>query len=310
MKAVLPAYTRPFLAPHLPAGVDVAYARSPEDVVAGVADAEIGWLDTPGVPMTEFIARGRALKWVSTAYAGVDRFPLQEFARRNILFTHGAGINAIPVAEYAVMGVVAAAKRIDEIVRAHDRKDWLDEAPGKTEIFETKALIIGMGAIGREIASRLRGLGVEVTGVRRRPDAGAIGPDAWRDRLGEFDWIILAAPITPETKHCIAAAELAAMKQTAWIIAVSRGGLIDHDALYAAVSSGRIGGAFLDVADPEPLPQTSPLWSAKNVIITMHLSGRSTRRFAERASALFLDNLRAYCEGRPMRNIVDLAAGY
>ena len=189
---------------------------------------------------------------------------------------------------------------------------WTPQAPGVAELYESKALVIGYGAIGREIGKRLRGFGVEVTGVRRTPlgEAGVIGPNEWPARLGEFDWIIIAAPGTDETRHVIGAVELAAMKPSAVIVNIARGTLIDQDALLAAVTGKSIAGAFLDVTDPEPLPADSPLWTTPGIVVTGHASGRSQTRMAERASALFLDNLGRYRDGGELRNLVDLKLGY
>jgi phosphoglycerate dehydrogenase-like enzyme len=135
-------------------------------------------------------------------------------------------------------------------------------------------------------------------------------PDQWRSRLGEYDWIFLAAPNTAESRAMIGAEELQAMKPTAWIVNVGRGDLIDQPALIDALERGEIGGAFLDVVTPEPLPPEDPLWTAPNVIHSMHLSGRSQTRMFTRATQIFVENLRAYLEGKPLRNEVDLAAGY
>ena len=122
--------------------------------------------------------------------------------------------------------------------------------------------------------------------------------------------MILAAPSTDATKAMIGAAELAAMKSTAWLINIARGDMVDQDALIAALAARRIAGAFLDTVHPEPLPPEHPLWTAPNTIHSMHLSGRSQTTMFQRGAALFLDNLDAFIAGRPMRNVVDLDAGY
>lgn len=312
MKAVLPALARPLLEPQLPADLEVAWFAKPAEANAAIADAEIAWVDMqPTALVAEAIrASGPGLKWVSTIYAGLDAFPLDVLRARGATLTNGVGINAVAVAEYAVMGVLAAAKRFDQVVRAADRHEWLADAPGKTELLDTRALIVGYGAIGRLIGERLRAFGVEVTGVTRSAREGTIAPDQWRGRLGEFDWLILAAPSTAETKAMIGADEIAAMKAGAWLINIARGDMIGEAALLDALRSGRLGGAFIDPTDPEPLPADHPLWSAPNCMITMHLSGRSQTMMFQRAAALFLRNLAAYREGRPMENVADLDAGY
>lgn len=311
MKAVLPALARPLLEPQLPAGVEAAWFASPAEANAMIVDAEIAWVDMQPTALTaEAIRHGERLKWVSTIYAGLDAFPLDILKARGTILTNGVGINALAVAEYAVLGVLAAAKRFDEVVRAQDRHEWPKDAPGKIELFETRALIVGMGAIGKLIGERLAAFGVAVTGVTRSGRDGTLTPDQWQAQLGAFDWVILAAPSTDATKAMIGAAELAAMKPSAWLINIARGDMIEEAALLDALNGRKIAGAFLDPTNPEPLPADHPLWSAPNCIVTMHLSGRSQTKMFPRAAALFLRNIAAFVNGRPMENVVDLDAGY
>ena len=311
MKAVLPALARPLIEPHLPAGIDVAWFVDHEQALAEVVDADIAWVDMQRPQWTgEAVAAGARLKWVSTIYAGLDAFLLDLLKARGTVLTNGVGISALAVAEYAVMGVLVAAKRFDEVVRIADRHEWTINAPGQTELFETSALIIGMGAIGQLIAERLAAFGVAVTGVTRSGRDGTLTPDQWRARLGDFDWVVLAAPSTGETKAMFGADELAAMKPSAWLINIARGDMVDQDALIAALNKRAIAGAFLDVVHPEPLPPEHPLWTTPNVIHTMHLSGRSQTKMFQRAGALFLKNLKAFLAGETMTNVVDLDAGY
>ena len=311
MKAVLPALARPLIEPHLPAGLDVAWFANHEEATAMVADADIAWVDMQRPQWTaEAVAAGSTLKWVSTIYAGLDAFPLALLKERGTVLTNGVGINAIAVAEYAVMGVLAAAKRFDEVVRIADRHEWTITAPGQIELLDTTALIIGYGAIGKLIGDRLAAFGVDITGVTRSGRGGTLTPDQWAIRIGDFDWVILAAPSTDQTKALIGADEFTAMKNSAWLINIARGDMIDQDALIEALTKRRIAGAFLDVVTPEPLPPEHPLWSAPNAIHTMHLSGRSQTKMFQRATALFLRNLKAFMAGEPLENQVDLDAGY
>jgi phosphoglycerate dehydrogenase-like enzyme len=312
MKAVLPALARPLLEPRLPGDLDVTWFASPGEARAGIADAEIAWVDMQPTSLVAeaLVAGGPALRWVTTIYAGLDAFPLDWLRERGITVTNGAGINAAAVADYAVLGMLAAAKRYDQVVRAQDRRDWPVAPPGVLEPEGTRALVIGHGAIGRLIGERFAAFGIEVTGVTRSGRDGTLGADAWRERIGEFDWIVLAAPSTGETHRLIGADALAAMKPGAWLINIARGDMIDQDALIAALRTGRIGGAFLDPADPEPLPADHPLWSAPNCLLSMHLSGRSQTSMYRKAAALFLRNLDAYRTGRAMENVADLSRGY
>ncbi|AJP71515.1 D-2-hydroxyacid dehydrogenase [Sphingomonas hengshuiensis] len=311
MKAVLPALARPLVEPHLPDGIDVHWFTSPEEAEAMVADADIGWVDIHRPEAwAQAVAAGKRLKWLSTIYAGLDPLDKPALIARGTRVTNGSGVNAHTVAEYAVMGCLVAAKRFDEVVRIADTHVWPYDAPGKLELYESHALVIGYGTIGKLVGERLAAFGVTVTGVTRSGAPGTIGPDAWRARLSEFDWIVLAAPATHESAAMIGAAELAAMKSSAWIVNVGRGALIDQDALIEACEKRRIGGAFLDTVTPEPLPPEHPLWTTPNVIHSMHLSGRSQTRMFLRATEIFVENIHAFMEGRPLRNEVDLAAGY
>ncbi|MFA6125329.1 MAG: D-2-hydroxyacid dehydrogenase [Sphingomonas sp.] len=311
MKAVLPALARALLEPRLPAGLDVTWVMTREEATTAMADAEIGWVDLYPHGLTpEAVAAGASLKWLFTAIAGVESLDLPTLAARGTVVTNGAGINAIAVAEYAVLGILAAAKRFDRVVRSADRHEWPDYAPGRLELFDTAALIVGYGAIGRLIGERLAAFGVAVTGVTRSGQGGTLTPDAWKARLGDFDWVVLAAPSTDATKTLIGADELAAMKPDAWLINIARGDMVDQDALLEALTKKTIAGAFLDTVTPEPLPADHPLWSAPNTIHSMHLSGRSQTKMFQRAAALFLRNLDAFLAGKPMENVVDLGAGY
>lgn len=311
MKAVLPAIARPLLEPHLPSALTPHWFTSVEDAQAAIGDADIAWADVQSSADSAAIAAaGTKLKWLFTLRAGVDAYDTALLKARGTIVTNGTGINANAVAEYAVMGMLAAAKRYDEVVRIADRHEWTVASPGTIELAGGRALIIGMGTIGGLIASRLRAFDMAVTGVTRSGRDGTLTPDQWRARLGEFDWIILAAPSTGETSAMIGAAELAAMKPTAWIVNMARGDMIDQDALIAALTARRIGGAFLDTVTPEPLPADHPLWTTPNVLHSMHLSGRAQTTMFQRAGALFLENLGAFLAGRPMRNVVDLDAGY
>ncbi len=313
IKAVLPAMARPLIEPRLPDGLDIRWFASRDEAVAGARDAEIAWLDmNDKTAMRAALDGADKLQWLSTIYAGLDHFPIDKLIRENVTLTNGVGINTISVAEYAVLGMLALAKRYDEVVRLADRHEWTDTPPGNRELYDSKALILGYGAIGQAIGDRLRAFGVHVTGVTRtpRPDQGIIGQDEWRDRLGEFDWLVVALPSTSETTRLIGQAEFDAMKTGALLCNIARGEIIDQDALITALEGGRLAGAYLDVTDPEPLPSDHPLWDAPNTLHSMHLSGRSTQKMFLRAGALFLENLDRYRAGETMKNVVDLRRGY
>jgi hypothetical protein len=147
---------RPMLEPHLPAGLDVRWFMSAEEAKSAVADAEIGWFDmNDQQAMAETLRAAKQLKWLNSIYAGLDFLPMDVLIERGITVTNGAGINALTIAEYVVMGMLNIAKGYREVVHAQDRHEWLMDSPGKRELFGSKALLLGMGAIGSLIAERL-----------------------------------------------------------------------------------------------------------------------------------------------------------
>ncbi|MBW8783244.1 MAG: D-2-hydroxyacid dehydrogenase [Novosphingobium sp.] len=309
--AVLNDFVRQHLEGRLPEWLEPRWFTTTDELYALAPEAEIGWFDAYEIPSTHEAARRAVkLKWLNTLAAGIDPFPLDLLRERGVLMTNGAGINAITIAEYALMGMLGIAKGFRDVIRAQDRREWLHEAPGKAELYGSKALILGAGAIGGEVARRLEAFGVEVTKVRRRPGPGELGTDDWRPRLGEFDWIVIAVPSTKATEHLIGTAELAAMKPTATVLNFARGAVIDQPALVEALTAKRIGAAFLDVTDPEPLPPDHPLWGLDNAYITMHLSGRSQTLMFRRSADRFLANLDRWRRGEPLEHTVDLTLGY
>jgi phosphoglycerate dehydrogenase-like enzyme len=304
---------RELLGARLPEGIDVTWYGDLEEALRAAGNAEVLWISFPSFKSREHIEKAvdeaRQLRWVTTPAAGVDSFPRDAIRGRRLTLTNGSGLHATPIAEYVVMALLAAAKGFPELVRAQDRSEWLSSPPALGELEGSRALVVGMGSIGGAIADRLRALRVEVTGVRRSGAEGSLRPDEWRAHLPSFDWVVLATPLTTGTSHLVGSSELAAMKKTAWVANIARGGLIEHEALVEALRTGSIGGAYLDATDPEPLPPESPLWKLPNVIISPHSSWASTR-LDQRAAELFLDNLERYRSGRPLRNLVDLEAGY
>lgn len=313
--AVLPALLRPLVEARLPDWIEPRYFMTKDEALALAPEAEIGWFDMYDKrDMAQTIRAAGGLKWLNSVYAGVDGMPLDWLAEHGVVLTNGAGINAITIAEYVVMGMLTCAKGYREVVRAQDRHEWLQDSPGKRELYGSKALLLGYGAIGKLIDERLSAFGVDVTKVRRSPGPGTpgnvLGPDEWRARLGEFDWVILAVPATAETDGMIGTGELAAMKRDAVIVNIARGAVIDQDALTAALNEKRIGGAFLDVTTPEPLPADHPLWDAPGAHVTMHLSGRAQDKMFARAADRFLGNLERYRAGERLEPQVDYALGY
>ena len=309
--AVLSGLVRPLVEPHLPAEIEARWYSSVEQMHALAPEAEIGWFDLDKKePMAEAVRLAGKLKWLNSIYAGLDFLPLDLLAERHVTVTNGAGINAITIAEYVLMLMLTHAKGYREVVRAQDRHEWLADSPGKMELAGSRALLLGLGAIGGLIRTRLEAFDVEVVPVRRTPEAGALRPDEWRARLGEFDWVILAVPATPETDALIGEAELAAMKDSAVLVNIARGAVVDQPALVRALEAKSIGGALLDVTTPEPLPSTDPLWRLENAQVTMHLSGRAQSKMFVRSAERFIANCRRYVAGEPLSPIFDPARGY
>ena len=309
--AVLSGLVRPLVEPHLPPGIEARWYTSVEELLALAPEAEIGWFDLDKKePMIAAVRAAGNLRWLNSIYAGLDFLPLDLLAEREVTITNGAGINALTIAEYVVMLMLVHAKGYRDVVRAQDRREWLLDSPGKIELAGSRALLLGTGAIGGLVKTRLEAFEVEVVPVRRTAAEGALGPDEWRPRLGEFDWIILAVPATPETDAMIGAAELAAMKSSAVIVNIARGAVIDQEALVAALEARSIGGALLDVTTPEPLPADHKLWSLDNAQITMHLSGRAQSKMFVRSAERFVENCRRYVAGEPLAPIFDPARGY
>lgn len=310
-RATLPAAARALIEPQLPNWLTPRWFATRGEAVALAPDTEIGWFDMyDAKDMNAALEVATSLKWLNSIYAGVDWMPIDLLRARGVTVSNGAGINAITIAEWVVMGMLTIAKGYADIVRAADRHEWLGSPPGRAELAGTKALLLGAGAIGGLVATRLAAFEVEVVTVRRTPGAGQLGPADWRSRLGEFDWVILAVPATAETEAMIGVSELAAMKPSAVLLNIARGAVVDQDALVAALTAKRVAAAFLDVTTPEPLPAEHPLWSVPNAHITMHLSGQAQTKMFQRGAARFIDNLGRWHRREPLLNAVDLARGY
>ncbi|MEM7780583.1 MAG: D-2-hydroxyacid dehydrogenase [Pseudomonadota bacterium] len=302
---------RPLLEPQLPKDVEVRWFLTPEDAIEAVKGAEIGWFDSNNKDdMVKSLEAATDLKWLNSIYAGLDFLPMDVLIERGITVTNGAGINAITIAEYVIMGMLNIAKGYRDVVRAQERREWLLDSPGKQELAGSKALLLGFGAIGKLVKPRLEAFDVDVTVVRRTPAEGVLTPDQWRGKLGEFDWVILAVPATPETDGMIGADELAAMKSDAVLVNVARGEVVDQPALIEALRGKQIGGALLDVTTPEPLPDTHELWTLDNAHISMHLSGRAQDKMFIRSAQRFLENLAKYRAGEPVAPVFDPKLGY
>ena len=310
-KAALSAMIRPLVEPRLPEWVEPLWFTSKEQALDFAPQAEIGWFDlNEKEPMIEIARAATNLKWLNSIYAGLDFMPLDVLKERGVVVTNGVGINATTIAEYVVMLMLSHAKGYRDVVRAQDRHEWLRDSPGKRELSGERVLLLGMGAIGSLIKTRLEAFDMTVVPVRRSGADGALRPGEWRQKLGEFDWVVLAVPSTPETKHMIGALELAAMRPNGVLVNIARGDVVDQEALVSALREEKIEAALLDVTDPEPLPEDHPLWELGNAQVTMHLSGRAQTKMFQRSADRFIENLERWHKGEPVQPQLDLELGY
>jgi phosphoglycerate dehydrogenase-like enzyme len=276
------------------------------------ADAIAAWRYDPSL-----LEAAPRLRWLQTGGAGVDSLPLAELARRGITLTNNSGVHAPNIAEHVLAMMLAFARQIPQLVRAQDRHRWRDTDTHRA-VFELNGqhlLLLGLGDIGLAIAARAAAFNMRITGVRRRdlPVADLpveLAPMArLHELLGQADHVVTSLPLTPATRGLLGVPELAAMKAGAFVYNVGRGPVIETAALIDALASGHLGGAGLDVVDPEPLPADSPLWEMPNVLITSHTSGASPN-YWERGVTILAENARRFGAGEPLLNVVDLDAGY
>jgi glyoxylate/hydroxypyruvate reductase len=279
-----------------------------------VARAEVmfdfDWQDPAALP-----TRAPRLRWIQATSAGIGEFMARTgLDGSSIEVSTAAGIHAAPLAEFAVMGALYFVKGVDRL------NEW--KAAHRWERYTThglagrRALVIGLGGIGRRVASTFSALDVEVWALARResPDAcpgvaRTIKRAELLQALSEVDIVVVACPLTADTRGLLGAAEIARLPSHAIVVNVGRGPVIDEAALQAALASGRLRGACLDVFEREPLPETSPLWELDNVIVSPHSASTLAEENAT-LTDLFLDNLGRYLDGRPRRNVYDPRAGY
>ncbi|MEB3034919.1 D-2-hydroxyacid dehydrogenase [[Mycobacterium] nativiensis] len=246
-----------------------------------------------------------ALRWVQVAAIGVDAVMFDQLIASDVVVTNSRGIFEEPIGEYVLGQILAFAKDF--------RRSWDAQCVGRWQHFDTEPIagatvtIVGPGPVGRAIARLLRAVGMSVHGVgrsaRNDPDLGVVTTDLLA-AVADADYVVLAAPLTSQTRGMIDAGVLAAMRPTARLINVGRGELVDTDALVSALRNGALAGAALDVVDPEPLPTNHPLWTAPNVRLTPHNSG-DIKGWRNTLQEQFITNFRRYMCGEPLRNVVD-----
>lgn len=302
------------LARHLPDDTVVRFER--RGPFEAAADIEVALGAPAGDVISEFLGHAPKLRWMHTMSAGVERFLVPELlGRGGFTLTNNSGPYDVPIAEFVLGAMLAAAKRLPEYQRSQQRAHWDKDHQGM-ELRGATVIVLGLGSIGGEVARLAHAFGMRVIGVRRRLDLPGvpgvdevIPPQRLADVAGEADFIAVTAPLTPATRGLVSREVIARLKPTAWIVNIARGAIVDEAALLEALRAKRIGGAAIDAWWTEPLPGDSEWWSLPNVIATPHIS-HSSPRVRERTLALFLENLRRWKAGEPLLNVVDVRAGY
>ena len=279
-----------------------------------VADADVmfdfDWLEPSTLP-----ARAPRLRWVQATSAGIGEFLAHTgLAESDIRFTTAAGVHATALAEFALLGLLYFTKDLPFLQRRQAERHW--ERYTAESLAGRRVMIVGLGEVGREVARVCGALQMEVWGMRRSAD-GAVPPgvsrlivrEELRGALAGADALVLACPLTPETHRLIGADELAALPTSAILVNVARGAVVDEEALIATLAANRIRGAMLDVFEHEPLPSDSPLWAMPNVVVSPH-SASTVADENGRIVEIFVDNLRRFLEGRPLRNEFVAERGY
>lgn len=308
----------------------VYWGRQPEQAAAAaevrarleaaLAQAEVLFGFPPRLDLAAALAeRLPRLRWFQATSAGVDRLlesgALRLLAERGVVVTNARGLHATPIGEYVMAAMLMFCKGAPRFIRAQAQRRWDRFMP--LELRGKTVGIVGMGAIGSEVARLSKAFGCRVLAIRRSATARAghehadlvLPPSGLPFLLGESDFVVLATPLTPETRRLIGEPQLRAMKPAAYLINIGRGAIVDEAALVRALREGWIAGAALDVFEQEPLPPDSELWGLENLVISPHISG-GTERYMQRAVAIFTGNLRRYLDGSPLENVVDPQRGY
>jgi phosphoglycerate dehydrogenase-like enzyme len=309
--------------------IEVHPAASGEDLPeALLADVEVLYT-ARALPAPEAVP---SLRWVQFHYAGIDHVADHPLLRSGIKITTLSGAAVPQMGEFVLMCILALGRRLPRMERDRFEKRWAENRFDRfrpLDLHGSTVGVVGYGSVGREVARLCHAFGAKVLATKRnlkapaddgyrledRGDAGAEVPDrlyppqALRSMVALCDFVVLTLPLTSDTRGLMSRAVLQEMKPTACLIDVSRGGVLDHNALVEALSEKRLAGAALDVYPVEPLPITSPLWEMPNVILSPHVAGASGRYF-EQATALFADNLQRYITDQPLLNVYDPQVGY
>jgi D-2-hydroxyacid dehydrogenase (NADP+) len=295
---------------------EIVHARSDEELARVLPAAEV--LLTTRLTREEFSRAGR-LRWLHSTAVGVGNLLSPECVESAMLLTNSRGVHAAPIAEHAIALVLALRRGLHVAVARQLQHEWAQHELYRRDVptlDETVMAVVGLGAIGARIAKLASGLGMTALGVRRdlsapMPEgvAEVLGADRLLEALGRADVVVLALPLTQQSRCLIGARACAAMKRGAFIVNVARGQLIDEAALADALRTGHLGGAALDAFVPEPLPASSPLWALPNVLITPHTAAFGANYWRP-AIDLFVENVRRFKAGEPLVNMVNKQRGY
>jgi phosphoglycerate dehydrogenase-like enzyme len=298
--------------------LEVVQSEDKEEALRLVEDADVLF---SGFFSKELFLAARKLKWIQAWGAGVDRFLFPEVVKSRVIVTNAGGVHPTPISEHVIGMMLCFCRRLHLFIRNQTERKWeryesgasieqVEELAGKT------VGIIGLGRIGTEIAQKAKCLGMKVMATKRDPSRPAstsvdrlIRPADLKQLLAESDFVVLSLPLTKETQGMIGEAQLKSMKRTGYLINVSRGKIVQESKLIEALKQGWIAGAGLDTFESEPLPETSELWSLKNVIITPHIAGL-TPYYMERLTNIFCENLNRFILEQPLMNVVDKTLGY
>jgi phosphoglycerate dehydrogenase-like enzyme len=255
------------------------------------------------------IKRAKNLQWIQSMASGVDAIVKLPSLRKEVLLTSTRGIHAPQMAEMAILLMLSLNRNFPQIIRNQDKGIW-ERWPAKL-LYQKKVGILGIGAIGEEIARKCKAFGMTVFGidiVQRKVDAVdySYGPEDLLKVVQEVDYLIIVVPLTPQTRKMVGTKVLSSMKPTAFLINIGRGEILDENALIHALESGKIAGAALDVFSQEPLPKEHPFWKTKNLILTPHIGGTSTI-YVDQVLSIFEENLRRFLRGerQTLLNLVE-----
>jgi phosphoglycerate dehydrogenase-like enzyme len=268
----------------------------------------------------EIVGNAPRLRWVHSTAAAVGILPLKELAARNIAVTNSRGIQAATIAEFVIGGLLVISRRLHLTLEAQRERRWIQNELTSDvwpwSLRGRRMTIVGLGTIGCEVAHRAHAFGMKVTAIRRKISEARpafvehiTGPEQLDESLRGCDVLVISAPSIAETDRLIGAGRLALLNRGAIVINVARGKIIDEAALIAALRSGHLGGAVLDVFEHEPLEPQNPLWTLPNVIISPHVSGVRPDHWDD-VIDLFSENLQRFERGEPLLNVVDVHAGY